>query len=245
MHRTYLSHDKRGVIMLGHYEPLFREFIQNYGYIAIFVMMVTNGFCSIPPSELVLATGGALSLGTSPMLWFPGVVIAAVSGNVVGNIVMYSIARYKGRDWCMMAIERWGKFVHIKIEQLYWMDKMFEKFGYGIIFFTRVAPVIRSAWSIPAGVSRMNFAVFTVFCAIGSTVYALMNGWLGGKISSGLSQIGEVESLIVDIYDKPILLVTVSLVLILSLVLGYRHYFKQKEESFYTELQLKGGATNG
>ncbi len=41
---------------------LVNQLIVNYGLVAIFVLMFTNGFASTPPSELVIAIGGALIL---------------------------------------------------------------------------------------------------------------------------------------------------------------------------------------
>ena len=46
--------------------------------------------------------------------------------------------------------------------------KAFDKYGNGIVFFGRLIPIVRTVISFPAGVSKMNFGVFSLY--IGSVL---------------------------------------------------------------------------
>ena len=47
----------------------------------------------------------------------------------------------------------------------------FAKHGSKAVFFGRMLPLFRSFISIPAGIDRMNFAVFTVLTLLGSLIW--------------------------------------------------------------------------
>ncbi|RLA72732.1 MAG: DedA family protein, partial [Epsilonproteobacteria bacterium] len=99
------------------------------------------------------------------------------------------------------------------------MDSYFEKHGHISTFIGRLIPGIRQLISIPAGLSRMNLAVFSTYTALGAGIWALILVLLGYFI-------GENQELI-DTYLKQI---TISVVVVLIL-LGVWYYRYNKNKS--------------
>ena len=57
--------------------------------------------------------------------------------------------------------------------------RWFDKHGWTAVFFCRLVPGIRSMISLPAGVARMNLAVFLTCTSIGVTIWASLLAGLG------------------------------------------------------------------
>ena len=76
-----------------------QQFITNYGYLAIFVLMLAESACIPVPSELIMTFGGALAAGAVPgtHLNLIGVILAGTAGNVAGSYIAWAVGRYGGR----------------------------------------------------------------------------------------------------------------------------------------------------
>jgi len=73
-----------------------QTFISNYGYLAIFVLMLAESACIPVPSELIMTFGGALAAGAVPgtHLNLIGVILAGTAGNVAGSYIAWAVGRY-------------------------------------------------------------------------------------------------------------------------------------------------------
>ena len=73
-----------------------QTFISNYGYLAIFVLMLAESACIPVPSELIMTFGGALAAGADPgtHLNLIGVILAGTAGNVAGSYIAWAVGRY-------------------------------------------------------------------------------------------------------------------------------------------------------
>ena len=76
-----------------------QQFITNYGYLAIFVLMLAESACIPVPSELIMTFGGALAAGAVPgtHLNLIGVILAGTAGNVAGSYIAWAVGRYGGQ----------------------------------------------------------------------------------------------------------------------------------------------------
>ncbi|MCK4974576.1 MAG: DedA family protein, partial [Sulfurimonas sp.] len=113
---------------------------------------------------------------------------------------------------------KYGKYFFIKENALEKMDSYFTKHGHISTFIGRLIPGIRQLISIPAGLSKMNLAVFSIYTALGAGLWALILVMLGYFI-------GENQELL-DTYLKQI---TIGILLILVL-LGSWYYKVQKRK---------------
>lgn len=152
------------------------------GYLGVvFLVTLENLFPPIP-SEVVLPLAGFLSGRT--VLWFPGVVLAASTGSVVGALILYAVGYRLGLDGVRRLIRRFGRWLFLEERDLDQAQDWFGRHGEKAVLIGRVVPFMRSAISIPAGICRMPLTRFVLFTALGSTVwnFALVGlGWVLGE----------------------------------------------------------------
>jgi len=80
-------------------EELIHNWIFNYGLVAIFFLMVSNGFISTPPSEIVLSLSGVISYLTGLNIF--SIFFAALLANYLGAFIPYLIGRRVGYSWLL------------------------------------------------------------------------------------------------------------------------------------------------
>ena len=87
---------------------LMKDWVVDYGYLAIFLLMLAESACIPFPSEVTMLVGGWYSAdGTLDFFW---VGAAGVAGNLVGSWLAYAIGRKTGRA----LLDRYGKYVLIR-----------------------------------------------------------------------------------------------------------------------------------
>ncbi|NLI04719.1 MAG: DedA family protein, partial [Actinomycetaceae bacterium] len=155
------------------------------------------------PSEIILPLAGfTASKGQTFGL---GEAIAwATVGSVVGAIILYGLAYWFGRERTR-AILNW--FPLTNESDVDRTEEFFEKYKLPAVFFGRMLPIFRSLISLPAGVVKMNFALFLVLTTIGSSI------WNTLLIGAGFA-LGEQWHLVeeyVGILSKLVLIVIVAL----------------------------------
>jgi membrane protein DedA with SNARE-associated domain len=133
------------------------------------------------PSEMVIPP--AAFLAAQGKLSFAGVVLAGTVGSYLGAAITYWISRIIGRA----VILRFGKFVLLSREKLEKAENWLARYETGGVFFARLLPVVRHIISIPAGIVRMNFAVFSLVTVAGSALWCLVLAYLDRHTSLGLN----------------------------------------------------------
>jgi membrane protein DedA with SNARE-associated domain len=158
-----------------------QQFISNYGYLAIFILMLAESACIPVPSELTMLFAGALSAGAVAGVHLNlGLAIAAgVAGNVAGSYLAWGIGVYGGRA----AWHRWGRYVLLRDDDIDRAERWFGRHGTKAVFFGRLLPVVRTFISLPAGLARMpagRFGIYTVLGCIPWTAALALTGYLVG-----------------------------------------------------------------
>jgi membrane protein DedA with SNARE-associated domain len=147
--------------MLEWLEHIITDYLGQYGYAAVFVLMVLESACIPIPSEVTMVFGGFLvSRGDLDFFWVG--TIGALA-NLLGSWLAYWVGYAGGRP----LILRWGKFVLLREHELDRAHDWFERHGEAAVFVSRLLPVIRTFISLPAGVARMPFAKFTLYTFLG------------------------------------------------------------------------------
>ena len=155
-----------------------QHLISQYGYLAVFVLMLAESACIPVPSEVIMMFGGALAAGAFPGEQPPsliGVVAAGVLGNVAGSYLAWAVGKYAGRA----AIGRWGRRIGIREHEIDRAVAWFERHGPVAVLVGRVIPVIRTFISLPAGWARMRPVRFGVYTTAGCIP------WIGGLAWAG------------------------------------------------------------
>ena len=142
-----------------------QTFISNYGYLAIFVLMLAESACIPVPSELIMTFGGALAAGAVPgtHLNLAGVILAGTAGNVAGSYIAWAAGRYGAEP----ALRRWGRRIGIRGHDIDRGIAWFGRHGGKAVLIGRVVPVVRTFISLPAGIAQMPAPRFGLYTAIG------------------------------------------------------------------------------
>ena len=118
--------------------------IFDLGYLGIFLLMSIESSFIPFPSEIVLIPAGYLaSKGEMSVVL---IMFSAIGGSLLGAYINYFGALWVGRT----LLERYGRYVFIKLETLEKMDRFFAKHGHISTFTGRLIPGIRQLISIPA-----------------------------------------------------------------------------------------------
>jgi len=145
------------------------------GYIGIIVLMAIGSTPLPVPAEVVLPP--AAFLAAQGKLNIAGVILAGTLGAYLGAAFMYWISRWIGRPLVL----RFGRFVLFTPKKLEEAEHWLNRYEAGGVFFARVLPVVRHLISIPAGIVRMNFALFSLVTILGSAISCSILAYLGHR----------------------------------------------------------------
>ena len=155
-------------------------FIEGNGLIAVFVLMTAESALIPIPSEITMPFAGFLA-GRGIIGFWPAVFIGAL-GNLVGSLLAYYLGFKKGETWVRIFIRKWGKWLLLSEEEFDKSKIWFSKYGQGITFVSRLLPIVRTFISLPAGISKMNLPLFTLFTFIGSFIWSGILAYVGLKL---------------------------------------------------------------
>lgn len=154
--------------------------IENYGLLAVFILMTAESALIPIPSEITMPFAGFLSGRGILDFWL--VVFVGALANLIGSLIAYWLGYLKGEDWTRLAIRKWGKWLLIKESEFDLAKKWFQKYGQLITFSSRLLPVVRTFISLPAGIAKMNLTLFSVLTFIGSFLWSAFLAYLGLKL---------------------------------------------------------------
>lgn len=174
--------------------------VQSLGYFGILIGLLIE----VIPSEVVLAFGGYLVSKKEITFW--GAVLFGTLGAIGQNWILYFIGRYGGRP----IVEKYGKYIKIKQKHVDIAEKWFNKYGAGIVFTARFVPVMRQVISIPAGMARMNFGLFTLLTALASLPWSILFVYLGMSLGDNWEQIDQKAGA----YVQPAILIALALLIV-------------------------------
>ena len=164
---------------LHHLLAVWMQFVLDWGYLGIFVMMVFESTAVPIPAEIVIPP--AAFWASQGKLSIVGVVIAATAGGWVGSAISYWLAYKLGRP----LVTKYGRYVLISPAKIEAADHWFETYGAGGIFVARLLPVIRHVISVPAGLFRMDFKKFSIMTILGAGVFCAALAWFGQQVLGG------------------------------------------------------------
>ncbi len=165
----------------------FKWFIDSANYWFVFVFMIIESSFIPFPSELVVPPAAYLAVTRGDDMSVVGVVLAATAGALVGAFVNYFLSLWIGRPLVYkFADSRLGHACLIDRAKVEKAEIYFDKHGAVSTFIGRLIPAVRQLISIPAGIARMNIAVFAIFTTLGALVWNSILGalgyWLGQSV---------------------------------------------------------------
>ncbi len=177
-----------------------KSLIEIIGYPGVVLAMFIESFFAPIPSEVIMPFAGFLA-SEGKM----NIIILGFTGGVasyLGTLPFYFMGKIGNREVINNFIEKWGRYLFIQQEEIDKAFDMFERFGYPLVFFGRLIPIIRSFISFPAGMVKMNFIKFTVYTIIGSTIWSFILTIAGYLLGNNWKEV----STIIGRYEKVMLL---------------------------------------
>jgi membrane protein DedA with SNARE-associated domain len=156
--------------------PACFTWLQQNIYLGTFLFMAMESSILPVPSELVIPPAAYLVSSSGGGIL--GIIAVGTAGSWFGSAVMYWLSRGLGRVF----IVSFGKYVMISEEKLERAEHWLHRYEAGGIFFARLLPVIRHLISIPAGIIRMNFSVFSAMTIAGSAVWCTVLAIYGRQV---------------------------------------------------------------
>lgn len=151
--------------------------VVSYGVVAIFLMMITNGFTMFPSSQfLYIIAGWLVSEG---LLSLPLVIFFGAIGNTIGNTIMYELIREKGLKYIL-------KYKVFRKQDVEKVHIAFEKHGLWFLFIGKLLPSIKVFVPIVAAIGKAKRAPFIFIMTVTSFIWTtpfLAIGYYLGKSS--------------------------------------------------------------
>lgn len=166
------------------------QFIGQFGYVAVGLLIFLEGVFPPIPSEVILPMAGFLTVSSA--LTLPGVVLAATIGSLASAYMLRAIG-------CALSAERLRALVQTKPARVLGfklsdIDRVvgwFEKRGALSVLVCRWVPGVRSLISIPAGTARMNIGLFTLYTLVGSLVWNMLLCGLGAAAGDSWGHVAQ------------------------------------------------------
>jgi len=159
-----------------HFFAVWMQFVLDWGYLGIFVMLMFESTALPIPAEVVLPPAAYWAAQGRFNVWL--IVIVATTGSWVGSAASYWIAQKLGRP----LVEKYGRYVLLSPPKVKKADQWFDEYGAGGIFVARLLPGIRHVISIPAGLFAMDFRWFSLMTVAGAGLFNGALTWFGMRV---------------------------------------------------------------
>jgi membrane protein DedA with SNARE-associated domain len=151
------------------------DWVLHGGYLGVIVLMAMASSPLPVPAEIVIPP--AAFLAAQGRFSLAGVILAGTLGSYLGGTAMYWVSQWIGRPLVL----RFGRYVLLTPKKLEDAEHWLDRYEAGGVFFGRILPVVRHLISIPAGIVRMNFALFSMTTVVGSAVSCGLLAYLGRR----------------------------------------------------------------
>jgi membrane protein DedA with SNARE-associated domain len=153
----------------------FETFIITFSYVGIFALMVLNGICGFPSSQIIYLISGYFAYKGDINLFL--VIIIGGIAHSIGNIILYEVSRRKGLDYI-------SKFKIFPKKEIKKVNAVMKKKGWWFLFFGKLVNPIKIIIPIPAGISKLNRVIFSSIVLITSIIWSaifVLLGYFFGK----------------------------------------------------------------
>lgn len=172
------------------------SFMEQFGYWGIFLLITLENVFPPIPSEVILTFGGFMTTHTN--LTVIGVIVVATIGSIIGAVILYGVGYLINVDRLEAIIDRWGRYLRVKKEDIRKADAWFERYGYWTVFFCRMIPLVRSLISIPAGMAKMKFGLFLLYTTVGTLIWNVILVSVGAALGDNWENVVEF----MDVYSN-------------------------------------------
>ncbi len=206
-----------------------RWYGHNMTYGTITLLMTVESSLIPFPSEIVIPPAAYVASSDDPEKNPNGlniylVVLFGTIGALIGAYINYFLALWLGRPIIHKLVEtKLGRLMGLSSAKVDHAEKYFNDHGKTTTFVGRLLPVIRQLISLPAGLAKMNFLVFSIFTFLGAGLWNAILALLGYFLGTQSDQI--------DKYSHEL---SYGLLVVVILVLCYyvhKNFIKKKKQA--------------
>ncbi|WHY30128.1 DedA family protein [Bacillus wiedmannii] len=147
---------------------LVQRVIEDYGYLAIFLMLLL-GIIGVPiPDEVMMTVVGYFT--NIHVLNYELAILVSFVGALLGMVISYMIGKKAGRPF----IDKYGKWIGLKEKRMDKVSKWMEKYGPYSLIFGYFIPGVRHITCYLSGVSKMKLKTYIVFASIGAFLWCFI-----------------------------------------------------------------------
>jgi membrane protein DedA with SNARE-associated domain len=159
------------------------QFIEQYGYIAVAVLVAIESMGLPLPGETAVVTAAAFAAtrAVSPV----GVALCAIIGTVVGGTGGYWLGRWRGKA----LLARYGHWLWLDERRVQRAESYFMRHGMKTVFFGRYVVLLRIIGSLLAGAMHMPFLRFSIVNFAGGVLWAVTFTALGYVFGENLPRL--------------------------------------------------------
>lgn len=172
-----------------------------------FLAFIENIFPPSPSDVLLVFAGTLIGIGT---IDFAPALIVSTLGSTCGFVLAYLVGRYFQEHITTGRLSR-----YLPLSAISQVEKLFQRFGYGVIIVNRFLAGTRAIVSFVAGMSEMNLTMTTLLCTVSAAAWNAILLYLGMVFGKNWQKVGQYLS----IYST---VVTIVVIIILA-VFGWRY----------------------
>ncbi|MBI5974840.1 DedA family protein [Staphylococcus canis] len=200
-------------------EQLITHFISQWGYLAIFILILLENVLPVVPSEIILTFAGLMSVKSH--LSIPMLFIISTIASLIGLSILYYLCRLINEESIYRFIDHRGKWMKIKSKDVKRANDWFKRYGAWAVLLCRFIPVLRVLITIPAGINKMNVFQFLILSMLGTTI------WNFGLILLGRLLSDSFDALMAGLHTYAYVMYVV--IIIAALYIAYRIFFKNRQ----------------
>ena len=198
-------------------EQIITNFIGQWGYAAIFILILLENVLPVVPSEIILTFAGLMSVksGLSILVLF----IISTIASFIGLLILYYLCRLIKEESIYRFVDKYGKLFKLKGNVVKSANDLFKRYDAWAVLLCRFIPVLRVLITIPAGINKMNVATFTMLSLLGTTIWNFALILLGRLLSDSF------DVLMSGIHTYSYFMYVILIIIILYVL--YRLFFKK------------------
>ena len=193
-------------------------YIEDYGYLAVFICVLIEGFGIPLPAEATLVTASLFTV--AGVLDLRVLVVLAFVASVTGDNLAYAFGRYGGRP----VVLRIGRRIGVTNTLLDKVERFFDRHGAKVVVFGRFLPVLRHLNGISAGLSHMVWRRFLLANMAGAAI------WVAAWSFAGIKAGENIDTLNTVVEKGARWLVLAVVVFVVGSLLWHRYLHKRIEE---------------
>lgn len=143
--------------------------IANFSYVAIFILMLTNGVVNFPSSQFLYAICGYF-ISTGSLLFIP-TIIAGALGNTLGNIITFLLVKKYDKPFARKLLML-DQATFTKVHSA--LHATFSRRGMWYIFIGKLIPSVKAFIPIVAGLANTKTPLTSLIFLIASFIWAAL-----------------------------------------------------------------------